>query len=44
MIFRSVRWKIENGVLQKLGNVVQFEYNNLKKVMVLVWRAGLEYK
>ena len=39
---KSVRWKIEKRVLERIGHVMRMENDRLTKVMVLGWYEGLE--
>ena len=41
---KSVRWKIEKRVLERIGHVVRMENNRLTKVMVFGWYESLETK
>ena len=41
---KSVRWKIEKRVLERIGHVVRMENDRLTKAMVFGWYEGLEGK
>ena len=41
---KSVRWKIEKRVLERIGHVVRMGNDRLTKAMVLGWYEGLEGK
>ena len=44
MGMKSVRWKIENRVLEKIGYMVRMENERLKKASTFGWYEGLEMK
>ena len=39
---KSVRWKIEKRVLERIGHVVRMENDRLVKAFVFGWYEGLE--
>ena len=41
---KSVRWKIEKRVLERIGHVVRMGNDRMTKIMVLGWYEGLEGK
>ena len=41
---KSVRWKIEKRVLERIRHVVRMGNDNLTKAMVFGWYEGLEGK
>ena len=41
---KSVRWKIEKRVLERIGHVVRMGNDRLAKAMVFGWYEGLEGK
>ena len=41
---KSVEWKIERRVLERIGHVMRMEKDRLKKAVVLGWWEGLEGK
>ena len=41
---KSIRWKIEKRVLERIGHVVRMKNDRLTKAMVFGWYEGLEGK
>ena len=41
---KSVRWKVEYRVLERMGRIVRMQNNRITSVMVIGWYEGLEAK